>query len=97
MALRAVDARRRQAAARHATHAVLRPVRVVHPVREPPRDGAARIDGVGRLAPVAAIHPVSRAEALAAARRERRRWLAVGAIVFVTPFLACVGVLEVVR
>ena len=34
---------------------------------------------------------------LAAARRERRRWLFVAAVVFMTPLAACLGVLEVVR
>jgi hypothetical protein len=50
-----------------------------------------------RTATITELRPTSRAEAQAAARRERRRWLAIGALVFVTPFVACVGVLEVVR
>jgi hypothetical protein len=50
-----------------------------------------------RTGSITELRPTSRAEALAAARRERRRWLAIGAVLFVSPFLACVGVLEVVR
>ena len=51
-------------------------------------------------APAATIHefaPTPRMITVAAARRERRRWLAVAAVVFLTPLAACLGVLEVVR
>jgi hypothetical protein len=48
----------------------------------------------------ATIHefaPTPRMITLAAARRERRRWLVVASLVFLTPLAACLGVLEVVR
>jgi hypothetical protein len=41
--------------------------------------------------------PTPRMITLAAARKERRRWLTLAAIVFLTPLVACLGVLEVVR
>jgi hypothetical protein len=51
-------------------------------------------------APSATIHefaPTPRMVTVAAARRERRRWLVVAGVVFLTPLAACLGVLEVVR
>ena len=51
-------------------------------------------------ASTATIHefaPTPRMITAAPARRERRHWLAVAAIVFLTPLAACLGVLEVVR
>jgi hypothetical protein len=48
----------------------------------------------------ATIHefaPMPRMVAIAAARRERRRWLVLAGVVFLTPLAACLGVLEVVR
>jgi len=51
-------------------------------------------------AATATIHEfpsVPRMVAIAAARRERRRWLLVAGVVFLTPLAACLGVLEVVR
>lgn len=50
-----------------------------------------------RRSTVTELRPASRTVALAAARRERRRWLVAGAVIFGAPFLACVGVLEVIR
>jgi hypothetical protein len=35
--------------------------------------------------------------AVAGMRHERRRWLLIAVAVFATPFVACLGVLEVVR
>ena len=49
------------------------------------------------LATVTVLSPAPRMVALAAARRERRKWLALGAVVFAAPLAACLGVLEVVR
>jgi hypothetical protein len=53
------------------------------------------------IAPTSAtIHefaPTPRMITLAAARRERRRWLVLAGFVFLTPLAACLGVLEVVR
>jgi len=81
MALRAIDVRVTDAPAPRAAIAPLRT-----PTFAPPRPAS-----------ITELRPASRTVALAAARRERRRWLALGALVFVTPFCACVGVLEVVR
>ncbi len=85
MALRAIDVATRDARTRTATASVA--------------TGALRTPSLAppRRAPVIELRPASRAQALAAARRERRRWLVIGAVVFGTPFLACVGVLEVIR
>jgi hypothetical protein len=85
MALRAIDVATRDARTRSATSA--------------PATGALRTPLLSppRRATVTELRPASRAVALAAARRERRRWLVVGAVVFGAPFLACVGVLEVIR
>jgi hypothetical protein len=56
------------------------------PTRVAPRPGT-----------VTAIGPPPRMVALQAARRERRKWLIVGTLLFATPFAACLGVLEVLR
>jgi hypothetical protein len=82
MALRAIDVTTRVARARPA-----------------PPTGALRTPSLSppRGASITELRPTSRAVALAAARRERRRWIVVGAVVFGAPFLACVGVLEVIR
>lgn len=87
MALRAMDVATRDPQTRPATGtAATGPLRT--PVLSPPRTDVATITE---------LRPASRAVALAAARRERRRWSAIGIVVFGAPFLACVGVLEVVR
>jgi hypothetical protein len=89
MALRAIDVATRNAPSRTAAHtATVAPLRT--PTLAPP-------DAAPRAASITELRPASRSEALAAARRERRRWLALGAVLFATPFCACVGVLEVVR
>lgn len=83
MALRAIDVGNRDArtASAAASAGVLRT-----PTLSPPR-----------RATITELRPASRSVALAAARRERRRWLVLGALIFGSPFLACVGVLEVIR
>jgi hypothetical protein len=85
MALRAIDVRTRDARARPSTTAAA--------------TGALRTPSLSppRSTTITELRPTSRSDTLAAARRERRRWLVVGAVVFGTPFLACVGVLEVIR
>jgi hypothetical protein len=85
MALRAIHVTTKDARSRPATAA--------------PSTGALRTPALSppRSATVTELRPASRAVALAAARRERRRWLVVGVVVFGAPFLACVGVLEVIR
>jgi hypothetical protein len=49
------------------------------------------------VATIHELHPTPRMITAAAGRRERRRWLAVAAVVFLTPLAGCLGVLEVVR
>lgn len=49
------------------------------------------------LATVTALRPTPRMVALAAQRRERRKWYLIGIAGIVAPFVACVAVLEVVR
>ena len=49
------------------------------------------------LATVTTLPVAPRAAALGAARRERRRWFALGAVLLAVPFTACLAVLEVVR
>jgi hypothetical protein len=85
MALRAIDVTTRVARARPAGAATA--------------TGALRTPSLSppRSATITELRPAPRAVALAAARRERRRWLVVGAVLFGAPFLACVGVLEVIR
>jgi hypothetical protein len=85
MALRAIDVATRDARTRPVTSAT-----ATGALRTPPLSPP-------RGATVTELRPASRAVALAAARRERRRWLVVGAVMFGAPFLACVGVLEVIR
>ncbi len=84
MALRAIDVATRDARTTPATTVASGALRT--PALSPPR-----------RATITELRPASRVEALAAARRERRRWLLLGAVLFGTPFLACVGVLEVIR
>jgi hypothetical protein len=48
-------------------------------------------------ATIHAFAPTPRMITIAAARRERRRWLLLAGFVFLTPLAACLGVLEVVR
>lgn len=88
MALRAIDLGAPDAPAPTSRHAAATaPVGVLRtPLLAPPR-----------TATITVLRPKSRGEALAEARRERRRWLAIGAVVFFTPFAACLGVLGVVR
>jgi hypothetical protein len=89
MALRAIDVATRDAPTRpSASTSTVAPLSA--PWVVPPATAT-------HTASITELRPASRAEALAATRRERRRWLAIGAVLFVTPFLACVGVLEVVR
>jgi hypothetical protein len=88
MALRAIDVARTDVATRPAPATTAAPLRT--PWLAPPTTTT-------RTASITELRPTSRQEALSAARRERRRWLALGAVLFVSPFLACVGVLEVVR
>jgi hypothetical protein len=61
----------------------------------------ASLDTPTRVAPRSAmitpIAPAPRMVALAAARRERRKWFVLGALLAGAPFFACIGVLEVVR
>ena len=89
MALRAIDVATRDASRRTAARAT-----AVVPLRTPT---LAPPTATTHTASITEQRPASRAEALASARRERRKWLALGAVLFVTPFCACVGVLEVVR
>ena len=89
MAVRAVQARARETTTVTAPHGA-----VPRPAATAPAGSVVLVE---QLAPIRPIRPVSRVEALAAARRERRRWLVISAVFFVTPFVACVGVLEVVR
>jgi hypothetical protein len=49
------------------------------------------------LATVHELRPAPRMVTLAAVRRERRRWFAVGVAVFGAPFVFCLGVVGVVR
>jgi len=49
------------------------------------------------LATVTQLPAAPRATALGAARRERRRWFALGVALTAVPFTACLAVLEVVR
>jgi hypothetical protein len=58
----------------------------------------------GTLAPplpvdatITVLRQAPRPVAVAAARRERRKWMAIGIVVFASPFLACLGVLEVIH
>jgi hypothetical protein len=88
MALRAIDVATTDASRRRAPDASAAPLRT--PSLSPPTTAP-------RTASITELRPTSRQEALSAARRERRKWLALGAVLFVTPFCACVGVLEVVR
>lgn len=48
-------------------------------------------------ATITELRPAPRQVAVAAARRERRKWMAVGIVVFATPFLASLAVLEVIH
>jgi hypothetical protein len=48
-------------------------------------------------APVITITQAPRMVTLAAARRERRRWFALGTLLFAGPLAACLVVLEVIR
>jgi hypothetical protein len=48
-------------------------------------------------ATISELHQLPRPVVAAAARRERRKWMAIGIVVFASPFLACLGVLEVIR
>jgi hypothetical protein len=60
----------------------------------------ATLDAPTRVArPLASVTSLQapRAVALGAARRERRRWMALGGLLVGVPFVACLGVLEVVR
>ncbi len=46
------------------------------------------------------MHPIThspRMVTISAQRRERRRWLAVGVVLFTSPFVACLCVLGLVR
>jgi hypothetical protein len=85
MALRAIDVTETPARTRRAATA--------------PSTGALRTPSLAppRVATITELRPASRGVALAAARRERRRWLVLGALAFSAPLFACVGVLEVVR
>ena len=60
-------------------------------------DTPTRVAPRATIATVTAIAPPPRMVALGAARRERRRWFVLGALLVATPFLACIGVLEAVR
>jgi hypothetical protein len=48
-------------------------------------------------ATITVLCPAPRTVAVAAVRRERRKWMAIGVAVFASPFLACIGVLEVIH
>jgi hypothetical protein len=60
-------------------------------------DTPTRVAPRTTLATVTPIAPAPRMVALGAARRERRRWFALGVLFFLAPLAACLGVLEVVR
>jgi hypothetical protein len=53
--------------------------------------------GPSHTASITELRPATRSVAVAAARRERRKWMAVGVVVFASPFLASLGVLEVIH
>jgi hypothetical protein len=107
MALRAIDVATTEASTRAATQPagslrtpLLAPPRTIPASTEPTgtaATGTAAISATVGIATITELRPRSRVEALAAARRERRRWAALGVVVFFTPFAACLGVLEVVR
>lgn len=50
-----------------------------------------------RTATISPLRVATRADTVSRLRRERRRWFVVGALVFGTPVVACLGVLGVVR
>jgi hypothetical protein len=75
----------------------LHAVAVRSPVAASPRTPVLASHSATATASLAGLRPSPRPVAVAAARRERRKWMAVGVVVFATPFLASLGVLEVLH